>query len=302
MLVYSMTLKAKTKAGELTIENNKIYGIKIHNYDGPPNDNNIYKNDLINNLFGNAYDEGNNNIWDDGALGNYWSDYNGTDNDDNGIGDTPYNITGNGNQDRFPLIHPYGSVTNLDTGEVLIHGEKSKIKSTKDSTACGIALVPEDRRNQGLILDFSIKDNLLLPILRRLVNFFLINDRKGKTIVQNYMTGFNIKAANMEQTVTFLSGGNQQKVVMSKWLCSNADILIFDEPTRGIDVGSKVEIYQLMNQLTATGVAIIMISSELPEILGMSDRILVMHKGRITGEFPIEEANQEKLLQCALGE
>jgi ribose transport system ATP-binding protein len=99
----------------------------------------------------------------------------------------------------------------------------------------------------------------------------------------------------------FLSGGNQQKVVMSKWLCINADILIFDEPTRGIDVGAKVEIYQLLNQLTAAGVAIIMISSELPEILGMSDRIIVMHQGRVGGEFTAEEATQESILNCALG-
>ena len=130
---------------------------------------------------------------------------------------------------------------------------------------------------------------------------FVIGVPGVKTIVENYIQELRIKTPGINQKVMFLSGGNQQKVVMSKWLCSNVDILIFDEPTRGIDVGSKVEIYQLMNRLTAEGVAIMMISSELLEILGMSDRILVMHDGRITGEFLVEDATQEMILKCALG-
>ena len=116
------------------------------------------------------------------------------------------------------------------------------------------------------------------------------------------MTELRIKTPSIRQQAVNLSGGNQQKVVLGKWLCSQAEIFIFDEPTRGIDVGSKAEIYELINQLTADGVAVLMISSELPEILGMSDRILVMHQGRINGEFTADEATQEKILRCALGE
>jgi ABC-type sugar transport system ATPase subunit len=117
-----------------------------------------------------------------------------------------------------------------------------------------------------------------------------------------YVNELRIKTPSVDQKVVFLSGGNQQKVVLSKWLCSQAEIFIFDEPTRGIDIGAKAEIYHLMNRLTAAGVAIIMISSELPEIMGMSDRILVMRGGQIAGEFSAEDASQEKILQCALGE
>jgi ribose transport system ATP-binding protein len=128
-----------------------------------------------------------------------------------------------------------------------------------------------------------------------------VNSKNESRTAKKYISELRIKTPGIKQKVMNLSGGNQQKVVVSKWLCSIADILIFDEPTRGIDVGSKVEIYQLMNQLTAAGVGIIMISSELPEILGMSDRILVMRQGRINGEFTKQEATQEKILQRALG-
>jgi len=129
-----------------------------------------------------------------------------------------------------------------------------------------------------------------------------MNTKEEQQAAGRYVKELRIRTPSLDQKVVFLSGGNQQKVVLSKWLCSQAEVFIFDEPTRGVDVGAKTEIYQLMNRLTATGVAIIMISSELLEVLGMSDRILVMRAGRITGEFSAEEATQERVLQCALGE
>lgn len=182
---------------------------------------------------------------------------------------------------RTEIVRAIFGIDPLDTGEVLIHGEKRKITSTKDSTACGIALVPEDRRNQGLILDFSIKDNLLLPVLRRLVNFFLINDRKGKAIVQHYMTEFNIKAEHIEQTVTFLSGGNQQKVVVAKNMANEPKILLLDDPTFGIDVQSKLEIMRIVRDFVNKGNGAILISSELEEIAAYCDKIFIVRKGEV---------------------
>jgi ABC-type sugar transport system ATPase subunit len=129
-----------------------------------------------------------------------------------------------------------------------------------------------------------------------------MNTKKEREAATRYTEELRIKTPSLDQKVVFLSGGNQQKVVLSKWLCSEAEVFIFDEPTRGVDVGAKAEIYQLMNRLTAAGVAIMMISSEMLEVLGMSDRIMVMRGGRIAGEFSTEESTQERILQCALGE
>jgi ABC-type sugar transport system ATPase subunit len=133
-------------------------------------------------------------------------------------------------------------------------------------------------------------------------NWGIVDKQEEYRAAGRYVKDLRIKTPSLEQRVVFLSGGNQQKVVLSKWLCCESEIFIFDEPTRGVDVGAKAEIYQLMNKLTAFGVAIIMISSEMLEVLGMSDRILVMRGGRIRGEFNADEATQETILQCALGE
>ena len=129
-----------------------------------------------------------------------------------------------------------------------------------------------------------------------------MNTKKERDAARRYTNELRIKTPSLDQKVVFLSGGNQQKVVLSKWLCSEAEVFIFDEPTRGVDVGAKAEIYQLMNRLTAAGVAILMISSEMLEVLGMSDRIMVMRGGTIAGEFSAAESTQERILQCALGE
>lgn len=202
---------------------------------------------------------------------------------------------------RTELARTIFGMDKIDTGKIYTKGQDLKFRSPRRSINSGIGYLTEDRKSQGLILNLSVKENVSLPSLDRFSKFGVMNSRLEKNTVENYVDELRIKTPGINQKVMFLSGGNQQKVVMSKWLCSNVDILIFDEPTRGIDVRSKVEIYQLMNRLTAEGVGILMISSELLEILGMSDRILVMHDGRITGEFLAEEATQEKILKCALG-
>lgn len=203
---------------------------------------------------------------------------------------------------RTELARAIFGVEHPNSGDIFVKGENRKIPSPRTAINSGIGFLTEDRKSQGLILNLSVKQNVSLPSLTRLSRAGIIRIKREEEEVRKFIEDLKIRTPGSEQKVMFLSGGNQQKVVLSKWLYCQVDILIFDEPTRGIDVGAKVEIYQLMNQLTDRGAAIIMISSELPEILGMSDRILVMHQGRITGEFTQVEASQEKILQCALGE
>jgi len=202
---------------------------------------------------------------------------------------------------RTELARAIFGVDKIDSGKIYIKGQLQNIKSPRNSINLGVGFLTEDRKTQGLVLNLSLKENICLPSVERFSKLSFVNANRENKAAARYVKELHIKTTGLNQKVMFLSGGNQQKVVMSKWLCSLADILIFDEPTRGIDVASKVEIYNLMNTLTANGAAIIMISSELPEILGMSDRILVMHQGRIAGEFLAEEATQEKILHRALG-
>ncbi|MCX7667955.1 MAG: ATP-binding cassette domain-containing protein, partial [Atribacterota bacterium] len=164
-----------------------------------------------------------------------------------------------------------------------------------------IALLPEERKTQGLVLLLSVLDNLGLPLLPSLSNRGFVDDRKLTAVAQDMVEHMNIKTPSLFQKTMYLSGGNQQKVVLGKWFARNCDIYLFDEPTRGIDVGAKIEIYHLMNKLIERGSTIIMVSSELPEILAMSDRILVMREGRVMGELTREEATKEAILQLALG-
>ena len=188
----------------------------------------------------------------------------------------------------------------IDGGEIYVEGRKARIKSPTDAIQAGIGFLTEDRKRQGLILIQSVEDNIVLASLLRFSPNTFIRRQDARSAATQLVGNLDIKTPSLFQPVKYLSGGNQQKVVVAKWLCSRSRILIFDEPTRGIDVGAKVEVYQLMNELVRQGVGIIMISSELPEILGMSDRILVMREGRIAGEFNREEATQEKLLACAI--
>ena len=186
--------------------------------------------------------------------------------------------------------------------EIYIKGKKVDIKSPYEALKYSIALIPEDRKNQGLVLESSVKSNVSLSGLNKITNKFnFIDKEKEINIVEKYVSSLKIKTPNIYRLVKNLSGGNQQKVVIAKCLNTGCEILIFDEPTRGIDVGAKAEIYKLMRELVDKGISIIMISSELPEILGMSDRILVMYKGKITGEINAKEANQEKIMYYATG-
>ena len=189
----------------------------------------------------------------------------------------------------------------ISGGRIFLHGKAITINSPSDAIANRICYLPEDRKTHGVVLILSVGDNLTLASLDRLCSQNIINRKKEKQLADEYVSKLQIRTPGLDRKVMFLSGGNQQKVVIAKWLCAQSDLFIFDEPTRGIDVGAKVEVYNLMNELIRQGAGIIMISSELPEILGMSDHILVMRKGRVTGEFKREEATQEKILSRAWG-
>jgi ribose transport system ATP-binding protein len=187
----------------------------------------------------------------------------------------------------------------IQSGTIEIGGRLVPITSPEVAVAHGIGYLSEDRKRYGLALNLAVKDNVVIATYEDFVRGLFVNFRKVAKTTLEYVGKLNIKTPTIDQLVRNLSGGNQQKVVLAKWLVRNSDILIFDEPTRGIDVGAKSEIYTLMNELAAQGKSIIMISSELPEILRMSDRILVMCEGRITGELDIAEASQERIMEYA---
>ncbi len=189
-----------------------------------------------------------------------------------------------------------------DSGEVWVRGETLRPGHPREAKDRGIGFITEDRQGEGIVQPLSVSENLGLAALGDNSSLGLVNRRKQRQQAEKMIEDLNIRTPGPEQEIRYLSGGNQQKVVLSKWLCCQSEVFIFDEPTRGVDVGAKAEIYGLMNRLTASGVAIIMISSEMLEVLGMSDRILVMRGGRITGEFSAGEATQERILQCALEE
>lgn len=186
-----------------------------------------------------------------------------------------------------------------EAGKVWIEGQPVSVHSPKDAIQAGIALLTEDRKSQGLILEMRVRENITLVRLGDFSRFLFIDRNREREIAMESMRNLQIKAPTAEVVVKNLSGGNQQKVVLAKWLLSKAKIVIFDEPTRGIDVGAKREIYLLMNHLLEMGAGILMISSELPEVLGMGDRILVMSEGYLVGELSREEATQEKIMHLA---
>jgi ribose transport system ATP-binding protein len=188
-----------------------------------------------------------------------------------------------------------------EKGEIRLDGRLLAIRSPRDAIAAGIGLLTEDRKLEGLVLGASVRENFALPNLVRLSRFGFMRPGREREEFAGYVERLKIRIPHQEQRARNLSGGNQQKVVLAKWLARNCDVLIFDEPTRGIDVGAKYEIYLLMNRLAEEGKAIVMISSELPEVLGMADRILVMHEGRITGEIAdARGATQEQIMQLAV--
>jgi ribose transport system ATP-binding protein len=186
-------------------------------------------------------------------------------------------------------------------GKTFVKGKEVDIKSPKVAVANGIGLIPEDRKNQGVFLYQSIRWNITIGIVKQLSKFGIVSASSEKEVVSEYSKRFAIKAPDMEQSVLFLSGGNQQKVVLAKTMAANSDIIIFDEPTRGIDVGAKWEIYKLINELVDAGKAIIMISSEMPELLGMCDNIVVLYEHGQTGVVPKSKFSQEYILHLASG-
>ena len=187
----------------------------------------------------------------------------------------------------------------LRAGRIMLRGKPIAFNSPAQAVSAGVALVPEDRKTQGLFLELSIRTNVTMAILDQLTRYGILQRQLEKARVEQARRNLSIVMSSPGQEVQFLSGGNQQKVVLAKWLETSPAVVILDEPTRGIDVGAKFEIYQLMRQLTDRGVAILMISSELMEILGMSDRIIVMRDGQIAGEFSREEATEEKIMELA---
>ncbi|HBF35877.1 MAG TPA: D-xylose ABC transporter ATP-binding protein [Firmicutes bacterium] len=189
----------------------------------------------------------------------------------------------------------------VDQSAIYLNGNKVKIKNPRDAVKAGIAYVSEDRKTEGLFLKLSVRHNTSIAALKKFTHAGKINNKTESKAVEDYITKLKIKTPSMKQLIKNLSGGNQQKVVLSKWMLINPKVLILDEPTRGVDVGAKIEIYELINKLKAQGVAILLISSELPEVMGISDRILVIHEGKVTGEYLHDEASQEKIMHNAVG-
>ncbi|MCX7667894.1 MAG: sugar ABC transporter ATP-binding protein, partial [Atribacterota bacterium] len=187
-------------------------------------------------------------------------------------------------------------------GSIVINGKALHLTSCRKAILHGISYVPEDRKEEGLCLDLSVRENSALPIIDRFKKALFVNDQVMDNVIQRLVETLRIKTPSLRQRVKFLSGGNQQKVVLAKWLATEPQLIIFDEPTRGIDVGAKAEIYQIMRELADRGNGILMISSELPEVIGLSDRIYVMHQGRIVREFAsAEQLTEEEIMIYATG-
>lgn len=202
---------------------------------------------------------------------------------------------------RTEVVQSLFGYRKLDQGQTYINGQKVSINSPIQAMEQGVAFVTEDRKSEGLVLDFSIQENIMLTNFEKVSKAGVISYQAAEQFSKNYIEQLKIRTSGPAQAAKSLSGGNQQKVVIAKWLGTKPEILILDEPTRGVDIGAKKEIYTIINDLATQGVAIIMISSELPEVIGMADRVLVMHEGTITGEVTKEEMTQEKIMYYATG-
>jgi ABC-type sugar transport system ATPase subunit len=202
---------------------------------------------------------------------------------------------------RTEVVEAIFGYRKLDKGEIYIKGKKAVIRRPEDAIRHGIVLVPEDRKRLGLILTMSVNDNIILSALKKCIKRIFIQRKIEQKSVAELSDLLQIKMYNSKQVSSSLSGGNQQKVVVARTLFANPDIIILDEPTRGIDVKTKSEIHLLMSELACQGKAVLMVSSEMPEVLGVSDRIIVLHEGRISGEFSRAEADQEKVFMLAMG-
>ena len=203
---------------------------------------------------------------------------------------------------RTELLDALFGVAPAIAGTISVAGQAVKINSPADAIQLGMALVPEDRKGQGLVLEMSVKENTSLASLKtHALNGVFRNAEREEQDTSEMIARLRTKTPNAEQTVGFLSGGNQQKVVLGKWLATSPSILLLVEPTRGIDIGAKQEIYQLMEELAGQGMAVLFVSSELEEIIGMSDRTIVMHEGKISGELPREDLTEESIMHLATG-
>jgi rhamnose transport system ATP-binding protein len=202
---------------------------------------------------------------------------------------------------RSEVARAIFGIDRYDSGEVLIRNKRLKALSPRDAMAAGLGFVPEDRRKQGLVMELNVSRNLTLTLRKKLSRFGILTSQAEAQSTKEWAKKLQIKAGAPTSPISTLSGGNQQKVVLGKWLATGPKILIIDEPTRGIDVGTKSEVHRLISELAGTGLAVLMISSELPEILGMSDRVLVMHEGKITAELSRSEATEETVMTAATG-
>ena len=194
----------------------------------------------------------------------------------------------------------FGLHAGNSNGTIIVQGKQQVIKSPADAIAAGLALAPEDRKLEGLILEMSVAENISLPILHSLEKYGFLDTQSERKCVKNAIERFNVKTPSIHQMVRNLSGGNQQKVILGKWLATNPSILLLDEPTRGIDINAKKEIYTLIDELARRGLSVIMVSSELPEIMAVADRIIVLSEGRLIDEFSGEEVNEDALMKAAL--
>ncbi len=202
---------------------------------------------------------------------------------------------------RTELARAIFGADRVDQGQILINGRPVQIQSPRDAIRFGLGLVPEDRKQQALVLQLTVRENISLAALDSLTRGGFVDRDRERSMARTFIDALHIRTPSMEQKVINLSGGNQQKVVLSKWLALKPQVLIVDEPTRGVDVGAKAEVHSLLNDLAHQGIGILMISSELPEILGMSDRVLVMHEGQIAGELSRADATQERIMMLATG-
>src|SRR5205085_4129057 len=202
---------------------------------------------------------------------------------------------------RTELARVLFGLTPADSGEIRLRGKPVRIDSPAAAVALGIAYVPEDRRRHGVILDLPVSANATLAVLRKVSRGGFLDSRRERELAEDLVRKLGVKTPSVDDPVGNLSGGNQQKVALARWLAADPAVIILDEPTQGVDVGAKAEIHRIMGELAFRGIGIIMISSELPEVLGMSDRVAVMHGGRIVGTLDRAGATQETVMELALG-
>jgi ribose transport system ATP-binding protein len=201
---------------------------------------------------------------------------------------------------RSEMVRAIFGIDQKESGDIFINGQKQTIESPSDAVEAGLTLIPEDRRMQGLVLEHSVKENIILPILSKVKKGLLLDDKKANDIANEFVKKLNIKTDDIFKTTKLLSGGNQQKIVLAKWLANDPTVLMLDEPTIGVDIVAKTEIVDVIRELADSGKAILVISSELPELLALSDRVLIMHDGKIVKELKRREINSEEELQHAI--